>query len=52
MRALPRGRDLPAYLDEIAFRFNNRDKPYLFRDALLKLIVPDTLRYVSPISAQ
>jgi transposase-like protein len=29
---------LPAYLDEIAFRFNNRDNPYLFRDTLLRLI--------------
>lgn len=29
---------LPAYLDEQAFRFNNRRNPYLFRDTILKLI--------------
>jgi transposase-like protein len=29
---------LPAYLDEIAFRFNNRDNPDLFRDTMLKLL--------------
>jgi transposase-like protein len=34
---------LPAYLDEIAFRFNNRDNPYLFRDTLLRLLDGDTL---------
>ena len=26
---------LPAYLDEMEWRFNNRDNPYLFRDTLL-----------------
>jgi transposase-like protein len=34
---------LPAYLDEISFRFNNRDNPYLFRDTLLRLIEGETL---------
>jgi transposase-like protein len=29
---------LPAYLDEIAFKFNNRDNEDLFRDTLLKLL--------------
>ena len=29
---------LPAYLDEMCFRFNNRKNPYLFRDTILKLI--------------
>ena len=29
---------LPAYLDEFAFRFNNCESPYLFRDTLLRLI--------------
>ena len=29
---------LPAYLNEIAFRFNNRDNPNLFRDTLAKLL--------------
>lgn len=34
---------LPAYLDEIAFRFNNRDNPYLFRDTLLRMVAGETL---------
>lgn len=34
---------LPAYLDEVAFRFNNRDNPYLFRDTLLRMIDGETL---------
>ncbi len=29
---------LPAYLDEMAFRFNNRHNPWLFRDTILKLL--------------
>jgi transposase-like protein len=29
---------LPAYLDEICFRFNNRKNPYLFRDTLTKMV--------------
>ena len=29
---------LDGYLDELEFRFNNRNNPYLFRDALLRLI--------------
>ena len=29
---------LPAYLSEIAFRFNNRDNPNLFRDTMAKLL--------------
>jgi transposase-like protein len=36
---------LPAYLDEFAFRFNNRENPFLFRDTLLKLIDGDALQY-------
>ena len=36
---------LPAYLDEIAFRFNNRDNPYLFRDTLLRMIEAEPLPY-------
>ncbi len=39
-------RHLPAYLDEISFRFNNRDNSYLFRDMLLKLIGAESLPYV------
>jgi hypothetical protein len=29
---------LPAYSDEMCFRFNNRKNPYLFRDTIIKLI--------------
>jgi transposase-like protein len=36
---------LPAYLDEFAFRFNNRENPYLFRDTLLQLVEGDALSY-------
>jgi hypothetical protein len=30
---------LPAYLDEMCFRFNNRKNDFLFRDTLIKLIL-------------
>jgi transposase-like protein len=36
---------LPAYLDEMCFRFNNRKNPYLFRDALKKLVSTPNLEY-------
>lgn len=36
---------LDSYLDELEWRFNNRDNPYLFRDTLLKLIGADNLTY-------
>jgi hypothetical protein len=36
---------LPAYLDEMCFRFNNRKNPYLFRDTILKLIQTANLEY-------
>ena len=29
---------LPGYLDEAAFRWNNRSNPYLFRDTILRLV--------------
>jgi transposase-like protein len=38
-------RHLPAYLDEVAFRFNNRDNAYLFRDTLLRLLGAETMPY-------
>ena len=41
---------LDAYLDELEFRFNNRENPYMFRDAMLKLIVAETLPYAKLIA--
>ncbi len=36
---------LDAYLDELEWRFNNRNNEYLFRDTLLKLITSKNLEY-------
>jgi transposase-like protein len=36
---------LPAYLDEAAFRWNNRHNPFLFRDAILALVEADALTF-------
>ncbi len=36
---------LDAYLDELEWRFNNRNNEYLFRDTLLKLINSENLPY-------
>jgi transposase-like protein len=36
---------LDAYLDELEWRFNNRENPFLFRDTLLKLIGSENLPY-------
>lgn len=36
---------LDSYLDELEWRFNNRENPYLFRDTLLKLITSENLPY-------
>ncbi len=41
---------LPAYLDEMAFRFNNRDNAFLFRDTLLRMIEGETLPYEELVS--
>lgn len=35
----------PAHLDELEFRFNNRENPYMIRDAMLKLLLAETLPY-------
>jgi transposase-like protein len=43
---------LAAYLDEFAFKFNNRENPYLFRDTLLKLIQGDVLSYSTLTAGQ
>lgn len=36
---------LDAYLDELEWRFNNRENPYLFRDTLIKLLQSKNLEY-------
>jgi hypothetical protein len=36
---------LSAYLDEMTFRFSNRNNPYLFRDTMMKLLAAETLEY-------
>jgi transposase-like protein len=36
---------LDAYLDELEFRFNNRENPFKFRDAMFKLLLAETLPY-------
>ncbi len=38
---------LDAYLDELEWRFNNRDNPYLFRDTLVKLLKSNNIEYKS-----
>ncbi len=43
---------LDAYLDELEFRFNNRENPYMFRDAMLKLLLAGTLPYKKLIAEQ
>ena len=44
-------RHLPAYLDEMEFRYNNRRNPYLFRDTLMKLVGAKTLPYQELVAA-
>jgi transposase-like protein len=36
---------LPAYLDEMEWRYNNRENPHMFRDTILKLVENDALTY-------
>jgi transposase-like protein len=36
---------LDRYLDELEFRFNNRDNPFLFRHTLLRLLASSNLEY-------
>ena len=36
---------LASYLEEMSFRFNNRENPYLFRDTMQKLIESPNLEY-------
>ncbi len=42
---------LPAYLDEMTWRFNNRKNPFLFRDTMLRLINSENLEYKELIAA-
>jgi transposase-like protein len=41
---------LDAYLDELEYRYNNRENPYMFRDAMLKLLLAETLPYAKLIA--
>jgi transposase-like protein len=41
---------LSEYLDEMAFRYNNRENAYLFRDTLLRLIGAEPLEYAELVS--
>ena len=43
---------LESYLDEIAFRFNNRNNPYLFRDTLMAMLDAETLTYAELIQTE
>ena len=38
---------LPKYLDELEWRFNNRDNPYLFRDTLVSLMGSEVMTYAA-----
>ncbi len=42
---------LNSYLDELEWRFNNRENPYLFRDTLKKLIESKNLEYQKLIAS-
>lgn len=42
---------LPAYLDEMTWRFNNRKNPFLFRDTMLRLIHSENLEYKELVAA-
>jgi hypothetical protein len=41
-----------AYLDGLEFTFNNRESPYMFRDAILKQQLAQTLPYAKLIADQ
>lgn len=36
---------LEAYLHELGFRYDNRDNPYIFRDAMRRMLTSDNLEY-------
>ena len=41
---------LDRYLDEFEFRFNNRNNPFIFRDALRELLGANPVRYAELVS--
>lgn len=41
---------LDLYLDEFEFRFNNRENPYIFRDALKELLTADCMKYAELVA--
>jgi hypothetical protein len=41
---------LDKYLDELEWRYGNRENPYLFRDTLLELLKADHLEYRELVS--
>lgn len=43
---------LPAYLDEAAYRWNNRENPFWFRDTILRLVEGDTLTFAELTAAK
>jgi hypothetical protein len=43
---------LPAYLEEMCFRFNNRKNPYLFRDVRTKMIQTPNLEFKELVAEQ
>lgn len=40
---------LDVYLDELEFRFDNRENPFMFGDAMLKLPLAESLPYAKLI---
>ncbi len=36
---------LDRYIEEMEWRFNNRNKPHMFRDAVKRILTNDPLRY-------
>jgi hypothetical protein len=36
---------LPMYLDEMVWRYNNRENPFMFRDTVRRLIGSENLTY-------
>ncbi len=41
---------LPAYLDEISFKYNNRENDYLFRDTMIALVQAEPMPYKNLIA--